>query len=170
VEEAWASERDESRQKKESIRAQRGTAMTLAHSLLRQGLIDSRTVCLLIAPAAYVFPAQRDESVDFAVSCMLKAFEFSACEGAMAIWGSDMEERVPTMDHSWGNILHRALPTTKRRLFSSGVLGKGILQKIIIIISLTILTRNEAGFLMDGGTTTWHGMEGKEIGHGMEWM
>jgi hypothetical protein len=49
--------------------------------------------------------------------------------------------------------------------FSSGVLGKGILQKIIII-SLTILTRNEAGFLMDGGTMTRHGMEGKGNGHG----
>jgi hypothetical protein len=67
VEETWAAEWDESRQEKKPVRTERGTAMTVAHSLHEQGLIDIRTVHLFIAPAAY-FSAQCDKSSDFCCS------------------------------------------------------------------------------------------------------
>jgi hypothetical protein len=81
VEETWASERDESWQEKESIRAKRGTPMTIAHSLPRQDLIDSRAVCLSIRTCSFFHFSKRrvTKIVDFAVSAC-EHFEISACE------------------------------------------------------------------------------------------
>jgi hypothetical protein len=83
---------------------------------------------------------------------------------------TDMGNEIPIHGSFWGNIYNKSMPTEKNG-FSTGVLGKGNLAKIIII-SLTILTRNDAGFLMDGrkqrhgmalkgraGNGAWNGMD-----------
>ena len=69
---------------------------------------------------------------------------------------TDMGNEIPIHGSILGKHLQQEHADRKNG-FSSGVLGKGNLAKIIII-SLTILTRNDAGFLMDGRNNdmAWH--------------
>lgn len=70
---------------------------------------------------------------------------------------TDMGNEIPVHGSILGKHIYTRACRPKENGFSTGVLGKGNLAKIIII-SLTILTRNDAGFLMDGRNNdmAWH--------------
>ena len=77
-----------------------------------------------------------------------------------------MGNEIPVHGSILGKHIYTRACRPKENGFSTGVLGKGNLAKIIII-SLTILTRNDAGFLMDGRKQR-HGMAWKGRKRGME--
>jgi hypothetical protein len=109
-----------------------------------------------------IFPAQRDESVDFAVSCMLKHLNLAHAR-RHGDWGSDMGERDSYHHGSfWGNILTHRACRPKNGGFLVWSSGQGDLAKNHYYILNDLNTK--WGGLPNGwrnDDTAWHGREGK---------